>query len=81
MANIGTKAAVEGKPFKIHTPLIDLKKSDIIKKGISLGIDYSITHSCYDPDALGRACSTCDSCILRRNGFIEAGIPDPTKYI
>ncbi len=81
MANIGTKAAIEGKPFKIHTPIIDLKKAEIIKKGISLGIDYSITHSCYDPDASGLACGACDSCILRRNGFADAGIPDPTKYI
>jgi 7-cyano-7-deazaguanine synthase len=81
MANIGTKAAVEGKPFKIHIPLIDFKKSDIIKKGISLGIDYSITHSCYDPDPDGLACGKCDSCILRRNGFIDAGIKDPAEYI
>ena len=81
MANIGTKAAIEGKPFKIHTPIINLKKAEIIIKGISLGIDYSITHSCYDPDASGLACGACDSCILRRNGFIDAGIPDPTKYI
>jgi 7-cyano-7-deazaguanine synthase len=80
MADIGTKAGVEGRGFTIHTPLLNLRKHEIIKTGIELGIDYSLTHSCYDPDSKGLSCGECDSCILRRNGFLEAGIPDPTKY-
>jgi len=81
MANLATKQAVEGKMrFRIHTPLIRLTKAQIIKRGLELGIDYSITHSCYDPDAGGRACGHCDSCLLRRKGFMEAGVPDPTIY-
>ncbi|MBW2645946.1 MAG: 7-cyano-7-deazaguanine synthase QueC [Deltaproteobacteria bacterium] len=81
MANLATKATTEGK-FAIHinTPLINLSKAEIIKKGIELGIDYSITHSCYDPDKEGRACGRCDSCLLRKKGFEEAGIVDPTIY-
>ena len=67
-------------PFKIHTPLINLKKSEIIRRGVDLGVDYSMTHSCYDPDAGGRACGHCDSCLLRQKGFAEAGVPDPTIY-
>ena len=80
MANIGTKAGIMGDRFTIHTPLILLKKSDIIKLGHSLGLDYSVTHSCYDPYLDGSSCGRCDSCIIRKNGFRDAGIPDPTKY-
>jgi 7-cyano-7-deazaguanine synthase len=83
MANLATKmtTASDGKPFQIHTPLIDLSKSAIIRRGFELGVDYSITHSCYDPDAEGRACGQCDSCLIRKRGFVEAGVPDPTRYI
>lgn len=77
MANLATKMTVEGKKIKIHTPLINLKKSDIIKIGYKLGIDYNLTHSCYNPDNSGKPCGKCDSCILRAKGFKEAGIPDP----
>jgi len=83
MANVATKMTTSDKdatPFKIHTPLINLKKSQIIRRGIDLGVDYSLTHSCYDPDAQGRACGHCDSCLLRKRGFIEAGVVDPTVY-
>lgn len=80
MANLATKEGVEGNKLSIHTPLIDISKAEIIKKGISLGVDYSITHSCYDPSEGGLACGKCDSCILRKKGFNEAGVPDPTKY-
>lgn len=78
MANLATKAGVEahGK-LKIHTPLIDLSKAGIIKLGMSLGVDYSLTHSCYDPTPAGAACGTCDSCLLRAKGFAEAGRADP----
>jgi len=77
MANLGTKFA--GR-FKIHTPLMLLSKADIIRIGTEWGIDYSLTHSCYDPDETGAACGHCDSCLLRRRGFEEAHIPDPTRY-
>jgi 7-cyano-7-deazaguanine synthase len=81
MANLATKGAVEGTlPVHIHTPLIDMTKGDIIRLGTTLGVDYATTHSCYDPDVQGRACGACDSCILRRKGFAEAGIKDPTTY-
>jgi len=80
MANAGTRAGIEGSPFVIHTPLISLKKSEIIRLGMSLGVDYSITHSCYDPDASGVSCGTCDSCCLRKMGFDEAGFDDPIPY-
>jgi 7-cyano-7-deazaguanine synthase len=93
MANLATKmttattvrepsgsAAGLPEPFKIHTPLINLKKSQIIRRGLDLGLDYSMTHSCYDPDTQGRACGHCDSCVLRKKGFIEAGVSDPTVY-
>ena len=81
MANLATKTAVEGKGrFRIHTPLIDLTKAQIIQAGTALGIDYGITHSCYDPTDSGLACGSCDSCILRRKGFADAGIADPTPY-
>jgi 7-cyano-7-deazaguanine synthase len=81
MANLATKAGVEGKQkLKIHTPLIRMSKSQIIKKGIELGVDYSLTHSCYDPSVSGDACGECDSCLLRLKGFMEAGIKDPVRY-
>lgn len=81
MANLATKAGVEGKTqIKIRTPLIHMTKAEIIQKGTKLGVDYSITHSCYDPSPEGKACGQCDSCLLRKKGFTEAGIPDPTTY-
>ena len=79
MARLATRAGVEGRPLTIHTPLIDLSKADIIRLGTSLGLDYSLTHSCYDPGPAGRACGHCDSCQLRATGFAEAGIPDPIR--
>jgi 7-cyano-7-deazaguanine synthase len=81
MANLATKAAVEGRQkIQIHAPLIELSKAQIIARGLELGVDYAITHSCYDPDQEGRACGTCDSCSLRIKGFREAGVADPTRY-
>jgi len=81
MANLAIKAAVEGKlKISIQTPLIRMTKAEIIRTGTELGVDYRLTHSCYDPDAQGRACGDCDSCLLRKKGFREAGIPDPTAY-
>ncbi|MFQ5470420.1 MAG: 7-cyano-7-deazaguanine synthase QueC [Gammaproteobacteria bacterium] len=80
VANLATKAGVEGGGFQIHTPLIDLTKAQIIQRGTELGIDYALTISCYVADELGQACGVCDSCRLRSAGFFEAGIPDPTKY-
>ena len=81
MANLATKAAVEGRQrIQIHAPLIELAKAQIIQRGLALGVDYGITHSCYDPDSQGRACGSCDSCALRQRGFGEAGIPDPIVY-
>src|SRR6185312_10770552 len=81
LANLATKAGVEKKgQFRIHTPLIQLSKAEIIRLGISLGIDYGLTHSCYDPADDGAACGRCDSCQLRRDGFEAAGIPDPARY-
>ena len=81
MANLATKKSVqEGLTYKIHTPLIYMSKGEIIQKGMELGIDYSWTHSCYNPDSSGLACGVCDSCVLRRKGFVEAGIEDPTLY-
>ncbi len=78
MANLATKAGVEGRQrLRIHTPLIELTKAQIIERGLALGVDYSLTHSCYDPDPAGRACGTCDSCLLRSRGFAQAGVPDP----
>lgn len=77
----GTKSGIEKKEPRIVTPLIQLTKADIIRRGTALGVDYSLTHSCYDPDRSGRACGHCDSCLLRRRGFEEAGVPDPTKYV
>ncbi len=80
MVNLGIKSAVEGEPFHIHTPLIQLSKEDIILKGLMLGIDYSMSVSCYQADADGRACGKCDSCDLRQKGFEKAGVKDPTLY-
>jgi 7-cyano-7-deazaguanine synthase len=81
LANLATKAGVEGTCyFKIHAPLISMKKSEIILKGLELGVDYSLTHSCYDPESDGLACGGCDSCLLRKKGFKEAGITDPATY-
>jgi 7-cyano-7-deazaguanine synthase len=82
MANLATKAGVEGTTkIKIRTPLIRLTKAEIIQKGIELGVDYALTHSCYDPSSQGLACGRCDSCQLRKKGFKEAGVSDPTRYI
>ncbi|WP_459869343.1 7-cyano-7-deazaguanine synthase QueC [Endothiovibrio diazotrophicus] len=79
-ANLATKAGVEGRPFHIRTPLIDLSKAEIIRAGAALGVDYGLTVSCYQADDAGRACGVCDSCRLRRAGFRAAGIDDPTRY-
>lgn len=80
MANLATKAGVEGQVLKIHTPLIQLSKAEIIKKGIALGLNYANTVSCYQANAEGLACGVCDSCELRKQGFLAAGIADPTHY-
>lgn len=80
MANLATKAGVEGHTMKIHTPLMRLSKADIIRAGMALGVDYGLTVSCYQADLDGLACGVCDSCRLRRKGFEEAGVPDPTHY-
>ena len=80
MANIATKAGVDGARFKIHTPLIEMTKADIIRKAVELHVDLALTHSCYDPAPDGRACGKCDSCQLRRKGFREAGVTDPIRY-
>jgi 7-cyano-7-deazaguanine synthase len=81
LANVGTKAGVEGKRFHIHTPLIKFLKAEIIRKAVDLGVDLSLTHSCYDPTPDGLACGGCDSCLLRLKGFREAGIKDPIRYV
>ena len=80
MANLATKAGVEGHALKLHAPLIDLTKADIIRRGTALGVDYGLTVSCYQADAEGHACGLCDSCRLRREGFAAAGLADPSKY-
>jgi len=81
MANLATKASIEGRlNYTIHTPLIHWTKAEIIRHGIELGVDYSLTHSCYDPDPTGVSCGHCDSCQLRRKGFAEAGVEDPVRY-
>jgi 7-cyano-7-deazaguanine synthase len=80
MANLATKAGVEGCKLTIHAPLIHLAKADIIRRGLELGVDYALTLSCYDPDAAGLACGACDACILRLKGFREAGATDPVPY-
>lgn len=81
MANLATKAGVEGRTkLTIHTPLIHLSKADIVKKAVELGVDLSLTHTCYDPDESGRSCGACDACLLRLKGFADAGIQDPLVY-
>ncbi|MCD4727242.1 MAG: 7-cyano-7-deazaguanine synthase QueC [Pirellulales bacterium] len=81
LANLATKAGVEGRlKFNVHAPLINMTKGEIIRRGVELGVDYSLTHSCYDPDANGLACGHCDACRLRLQGFAEAGLTDPLKY-
>jgi 7-cyano-7-deazaguanine synthase len=80
MANLATKLAVEGKPLTLHAPLLHLSKAQIIQQGVRLGVDYTITVSCYQADADGRACGRCDSCRLRSEGFTAAGVPDSTRY-
>jgi 7-cyano-7-deazaguanine synthase len=82
MANLATAAAVEGRGrYRIHTPIITMTKAQIIQTGTRLGVDYALTHSCYDPDAQGRSCGRCDSCRLRLKGFAEAGLQDPLPYV
>ena len=77
LAALATRAGVEGGRFRVHTPLLTLGKADIIRRGVELGLDYGLTHSCYDPSPHGRPCGSCDSCVLRAKGFREAGVPDP----
>jgi len=82
LANLATRAGVEGRGrFRLHAPLLHLSKADIIRLGYGLGVDYALTHSCYDPAPEGAACGRCDSCLLRRAGFEAAGLPDPTRYV
>jgi 7-cyano-7-deazaguanine synthase len=81
MANLATRRAVEGRRFTLHAPLVHLSKAEIIRQGAALGVDYSLTLSCYQPDAQARACGACDACRLRRAGFAKAGMPDPTPYV
>jgi 7-cyano-7-deazaguanine synthase len=81
LASLATRAGIEGTTFTVHTPLIDLSKAEIIRKGTELGVDFSLTVSCYQADERGNACGKCDSCRFRREGFITAGIPDPTQYL
>ncbi len=80
MAKLATKTGVEGRPIIVQAPLINLTKAEIIRQGVSYGLDYSLTSSCYDPATDGRACGGCDSCLIRKKGFVEAGIHDPTRY-
>lgn len=80
MARLGTRAGALGAAITVHAPLIEMSKADIIREGVRLGVDYALTHSCYDPDEAGRACGRCDSCLLRKKGFAEAGVADPTRY-
>jgi 7-cyano-7-deazaguanine synthase len=80
LAPLATKAGVEGARYRVHAPLIAMSKAEIIGTGLALGVDYAITVSCYQADAQGRACGRCDSCRLRREGFLAAGVPDPTRY-
>jgi 7-cyano-7-deazaguanine synthase len=80
VARLGTKAGAENRPITIRAPLIRMSKAEIVRAGSDLGVDYGLTHSCYDPTPAGAACGACDSCILRRRGFEEAGLPDPTRY-
>jgi 7-cyano-7-deazaguanine synthase len=80
LANLATKAGVEGHGLHVHAPLIALSKADIVREGLRLGVDFSATVSCYRADAQGRACGQCDACGLRAQGFADAGVPDPTRY-
>jgi 7-cyano-7-deazaguanine synthase len=80
LAQIATKAGAEGAPLRLQAPLIHMSKAQIVREGVRLGVDYSLTVSCYQADALGAACGLCESCRLRREGFVSAGIPDPTRY-
>jgi len=80
MANLATKAGIEGRRLSIHAPIVAMSKADIIRHGTALGVDYSLTVSCYQADADGRACGRCDSCRFRREGFLQAGVADPTRY-
>jgi 7-cyano-7-deazaguanine synthase len=80
LANLATRAGVQGRRLRVHAPLMHLDKAGIIRRGIALGVDYAITHSCYDPASDGSACGACDSCVLRRRGFAQAGVADPTRY-
>jgi 7-cyano-7-deazaguanine synthase len=80
VARLGTRTGVEGHPIRLLAPLAQMNKAEIIRAGMALKVDYSVTHSCYDPSADGRACGECDSCQLRRRGFQEAGVTDPTRY-
>jgi 7-cyano-7-deazaguanine synthase len=80
VARLGTRAGVQGAELRIHAPLLRMTKAEIVRLAAELGVDVSITHSCYDPSADGAACGRCDACVLRRKGFCEAGVPDPTRY-
>ena len=80
LANLATKAGVEGGALRVHAPLIDLSKADIVREGVRLGVDFSVTVSCYRADTEGRACGHCDACVLRARGFADAGVADPTHY-
>ena len=80
MANLATRAGVEGRRIRIHTPLITLSKREIIERGMALGVDYGLTVTCYDPAPDGTACGRCEACLLRRKGFREAGMEDPVRY-
>jgi 7-cyano-7-deazaguanine synthase len=80
LANLATKAGVEGDRFRVHAPLLTMTKAEIVREGMRLGVDYALTVSCYQADAQGNACGRCDSCRLRARGFAEAGVPDPTRY-
>jgi 7-cyano-7-deazaguanine synthase len=81
LAGLATRAGVEGAELRIHTPLIELSKADIVRRGLALGVDFAATVSCYQPDASGAACGRCDSCRIRRQGFAAAGVEDPTRYL
>lgn len=81
LATLATKAGVEGARFVVHAPLSGMTKAQIIRAGVEAGVDYGLTHSCYDPSPEGLACGRCDSCLLRKKGFEEAGVPDPTRYV
>jgi 7-cyano-7-deazaguanine synthase len=79
LAGLATRAGIEGARFRIHAPLLHMSKAEIVRTGLSLGLDYRLTHSCYDPDPAGRPCRRCDSCVLRAKGFAEAGVDDPLR--